>query len=64
MVVRTKKTSKDSGIEVIADNNSTLLLNEKHIEEGLNHKNLAIVTKKYDLGYRKFGYELLDEPKK
>ena len=48
MVVRTKKTSKESGVEVIADNNSTLLLNEKHI----NHKNLADVTKKYDLGYK------------
>ena len=34
MVVRTRKTYENNGVEVIADNNDTLWLKEKHIEEG------------------------------
>ena len=34
MVVRTRKTYENNGVEVITDNNDTLWLKEKHIEEG------------------------------
>ena len=33
-------------VERIVDNDGILWLNEKHIEEGLNHKNLREVTTK------------------
>ena len=38
---------KLNGIETIADNNEILWLNEKHIEEGLDHKNLGEITIKF-----------------
>ena len=39
-------------------------LNEKHIQEGLDHKNLREITINYHLDHRKHGYELVTEPKK
>ena len=39
-------------------------LNEKHIEQGLDHKNLREITTKYHSDNRKHRYELVDEPKK
>ena len=33
-------------------------LNEKHIEEGLDHKNLREITAKYNSNHRKHRYEL------
>ena len=36
----------------------------KHIEEGLDHKNLREVTTKYNSNHRKHKYELVKEPKK
>ena len=41
-----------------------LWLNEKHIEEKLGHKNLPVITNKYDQVYKKHRYELVDNPKK
>ena len=38
---------KLNGIETIADNNEILWLNEKQIEEGLDHKNLGKITIKF-----------------
>ena len=38
-------------------------LNEKHIKEGLNHKNVREITIKYRSDHRKHRYELIDEPK-
>ena len=38
-----------NGEEVIADNNCTLWLNEKHIEKELDHTNLPIITRKFRL---------------
>ena len=35
----------ENGVEVIIDN-GVLWLNEKHIEEGLDHANLIVLTKK------------------
>ena len=39
-------------------------MNEKHIEEGLVHKNLHVTAVKYLSGHRKHRDELVDEPKK
>ena len=39
-------------------------LNEKHIEEGLDHKTLREITIKYHSGHRKSSYEQVEEPKK
>ena len=41
-----------------------LRLNEKHIEEKLGHKNLPVITNKYDQVYKKHRHELVNEPEK
>ena len=48
-----KETYENSDIEVIVDGLGTLWLNEKHAEEKLGHKNLPVITKKYDAVYKK-----------
>ena len=50
---------EENGLETIVDNDGILLLNEKHIEEGLDHKYLW----KYLSDHRKHRCELLDEIK-
>ena len=52
----TKKTLENNGIEVIVDIVNTLWLNKKNIEEKLGHKNLPVVTNKYDKIYKKHRY--------
>ena len=52
-----------NGVEVIVDN-GVLWLNEKHIEEGLDHPHLPVLTRKYHSDNRKQRYELVNEPKK
>ena len=59
-----KETYESNDIEVIVDGIGTLWLNEKHIEEKLGHKNLPVITNKYDQVYKKHRYELVDKPKK
>ena len=44
MVDLSRKTYERNGIETIVDNDRILWLNEKHIEEGLDHKNLQGIT--------------------
>ena len=39
MVDISRETSERNGIKTIVDNDGVLRLNEKHIEEGLDHKN-------------------------
>ena len=39
-------------------------LNEKHIKEGLDQKNLGEITIKYHSDHRKHKYEIINEPKK
>ena len=39
-------------------------LNEKHIKEGLDQKNLEEITIKYHSDHRKHKYEIIDETKK
>ena len=51
-------------IEVIVDGIGMLWLNEKHVEKKLGHKNLMIITSKYDPAYKKHRYELVGKPKK
>ena len=54
----------NNNIEVIVDGIGKLWLYEKHIEEKLGHKNLPVITNKYDPVYKKHRYELVDKPKK
>ena len=58
----TKETWENNGIEVIVDSVNALWLNEKNIEEKLGHKNLPVITNKYDKIYKKNRYELVDKP--
>ena len=58
----TKETLENNGIEVIVDSVNALWLNEKNIEEKLGHKNLPVITNKYDKIYKKSRYELVDKP--
>ena len=51
-------------IETIIDNDGILWLNEKHIQEGLDHKNLWEITTKYNSNHKNYRYELVEEPKK
>ena len=53
MVNITKEAFENNDIEVIVDSVDTLWLNEKNIEEKLGHKNLPVVTNKYDTIYKK-----------
>ena len=58
----TKETLENNGIEVIVDSVNALWLNEKNIEEKLGHKNLPVITNKYDKIYKKHRYELVNKP--
>ena len=58
----TKETLENRGIEVIVDSVNALWLNEKNIEEKLSHKNLPVITNKYDKIYKKNRYELVNKP--
>ena len=60
MVDISKKTYENNDIEVIVDGLGTLWLNEKRLEENLGHKNLPVITNKYDPVYKKHSYELVD----
>ena len=46
------------------DNDEILWLNEKHIKEGLDHKNLREITTRYISDYRNHIHELAEESKK
>ena len=52
-----------NSVEVIVVN-GIKWLNEKHIEEGLDHPNLLVITRKYPSKYRKHRCQLVDEPNK
>ena len=58
----TKETLKNNGIEVIVDSVNTLWLNGKHVEEKLGHKNLPVISNKYDKIYKKRRCELVNKP--
>ena len=50
-------------VETIVGSDVLLWLNEKHIEKGLGHKHLPIMTKIYSSNYRKHRHGLVDESK-
>ena len=52
-MVDINKKHENNDIEVIVDGIGMLWLNEKHIEEKLGHKNLPVITNKYDPVYKK-----------
>ena len=56
-----KETWENSGIEVIVDSVNALWLNEKNIEEKLGHKNLSVISNKYDKIYKKHRCELVSK---
>ena len=63
-LILAKITYENNDIEVIVDDIGMLWgLNEKHIEGKLCHKNLPVITNKYDPVYKKGKYELVDKPK-
>ena len=57
----TKATLENNGIEVIVDSVNALWLNEKNIEKKLCHKNLPVITNKYNKIFKKSRYELVDK---
>ena len=63
MVDISKKTYENSDIEVIVNGIAILWLNEKDVKGTLGHKNLPVITYKYDPVYKKHKYELVDKPK-
>ena len=58
----TKETLENNDIEVKVDSVNALWLNEKNIEEKVGHKNLPVVTNKYDKIYKIIRYKLVDKP--
>ena len=58
-----RETYESNGIETIIDNDGTLWLSEKHIEQELNHINLPESTIKHHSDHRKQKYELVTESK-
>ena len=59
-----KETYENNDVEAIVDNIGKLWLNENYVEEKLGHKNLPVITNKYDQVYKKHRYELVNIPKK
>ena len=64
MVDISREAYEKYGVETMPDNGGILWLNEKHIEEGLDHKNLKTAISKHLLNHREHRYELVDEPSK
>ena len=62
MINITQKTFENNGIEVIVDSVNALWLNEKNIEKKLGHRNLPVITNKYDKIYKKSRHELVNKP--
>ena len=57
-----KETWEDNGTEVIVDSVNTLWLNEKNIEEKSGHKNLPVISNKYNKIYKRRRCELVNKP--
>ena len=62
MVNINKETFENNGIEVITDKFGELWLNERHVQQQLELKNLPALTNKYSEEYKKCRYELIDDP--
>ena len=59
-----REAYEKNGVETIVNKDGILWVNEKHVEEGLDHKNLRATTLKHLSNHRKHRYELVNEPKK
>ena len=59
-----RDTYEKNSIETIVDNDQILCLNEKHIKEGLDHKQLREITIKYNSNHGKHRFKLVDQPRK
>ena len=57
MVDISRKMYERNDVETIADSDAILWLNEKHIEEGLDYKNLRVTTVNHLPSHRKHRYE-------
>ena len=57
-MIKIEKHKKRNSIETKRDKDRILWLNEKHIEERLDHKNLREITTNYYLEHRKHIHEL------
>ena len=64
MVDINRKMYERNGAETIVDREGILWLNEKQIEEELDHKNMRVTKVKYLSDHRKHRHELVDAPKK
>ena len=64
MVNITKEKYENCDKEVITDEFDKLWLNERHVQEQLQLKNLPALENKYDQKYKKCRFELIDDPKK
>ena len=58
MVDISRKAYEGNGVETIVDNDGILWLNEKHIEEGLDHNNLREIITKNHSDHRKHRCDL------
>ena len=61
MVNISRERYERNDIETIVDNDGILWLNEEHILDGLDHKNLREITIKYHSDHRKHRCELVEE---
>ena len=64
MVDISRKTYERNGTQTIVDNDGVLWLNEKYVEEGLDHKHLREITRKCHADHRKHRYELDNKSRK
>ena len=64
MVDISSKKNERNGIEIIVDNNELLWLNKKHIEEGLDHRDLIEIRANYHFSHRKHRYRVDNKSRK
>ena len=64
MVIISKETYENNGIEVITYKFGELCLNERQVQQQLELKNLPAPTNKYNEEYQKCRYELIGDPVK
>ena len=56
MVDISRETYESNGVETIVDSNGILWLNERHIKDRLDYKNLWMTTGKYISDHKKYRY--------
>ena len=59
MVYISRETYERNNIKTIVDNDGVFRLNQKHLEEGLDHKKLRPTTLKYLSNHRKNRYNII-----